>query len=189
VSETSTSRRWAELAVLWLLALGFGLTAAMGYIASANFRQTDPRTLRNAEQVLAPIADAQHRRTALRYVASELNRHLFIVYDRVHLVVFGLAFVLYLLSRPRSRLVLGGLGFFVLLSLLYTFYLTPTLVSMGREIDFVPRDPPPPEVARFYLIHETNVALELIKLALIAAVSLALARRVGPRAATGGWIQ
>ena len=59
---------------------------------------------------------------------------------------------------------------------LFLAWFTPTMVELGREIDFMARDPEPPQVTRFYSLHRINVALELGKLAMLVAVAVHLIR-------------
>ena len=48
------------------------------------------------------------------------------------------------------------------------------MAAMGRSLDFVPRDPPPPAMATFGLLHAAYTVLELLKggAALLAAAWL-----------------
>jgi hypothetical protein len=43
-------------------------------------------------------------------------------------------------------------------------YLTPQIVSLGRSLDFVPRDPAPPGMQRFWILHAAYMSLEMLKL-------------------------
>src|SRR5712691_1100635 len=43
-------------------------------------------------------------------------------------------------------------------------WLTPAIVSLGRSLDFVPRDPSPPGMQRFWVLHAAYTSLEMIKL-------------------------
>jgi len=56
-------------------------------------------------------------------------------------------------------------------------YLTPAIVSLGRSLDFVPRDPAPPGMQRFWILHAAYTSLELIKLLIGAVVTFSLARQ------------
>ncbi len=148
--------------VFWLLGAGFILSVVMAYVAGANFKVVE--NLRNSEQVFESVPEGETRRMALRYVASELNRHFFFLYGYVHTGVFGAALVIFLLARLKSYTALFGLVYCVALSLTYIFYFTPVLEELGREIDFLPRDPMPEKVDVFYAIHTVDVVLEMIKL-------------------------
>ncbi len=48
--------------------------------------------------------------------------------------------------------------------LFLTVWLTPQILSIGRSLDFVPRDPPPSELATFGFLHATYTSLEMLKL-------------------------
>ena len=56
-------------------------------------------------------------------------------------------------------------------------YLTPAIVSLGRELDFVPRDPAPPGMSRFWVLHAAYTSMEMLKLALGLLVAGLIARR------------
>jgi hypothetical protein len=58
-------------------------------------------------------------------------------------------------------------------------YLTPAIVSLGRELDFVPREPAPPGMSRFWVLHAAYTSLEMLKLALGLLVAGLIARRDG----------
>ena len=54
-----------------------------------------------------------------------------------------------------------GFGPFFVLMLVY---LTPQIVSLGRGLDFVPRDPAPPGMRKFWILHAVYTSLEMVKL-------------------------
>ena len=55
-------------------------------------------------------------------------------------------------------------------------YLTPAIVSLGRELDFVPRDPAPPGMSRFWVLHAAYTSLEMLKLLVGAVVAFWIVR-------------
>jgi hypothetical protein len=55
-------------------------------------------------------------------------------------------------------------------------YLTPSIVTLGRSLDFVPRDPAPPGMSRFWVLHAAYTSLEMIKLVLSVIVAAALTK-------------
>lgn len=183
------STRWGG-ALLWLLGGWFVLTAGMGYIASANFRVVEPDGLRASADVFASLAEGEERRQALRYVASEINRHLFALYGWVNLACAVLSVGLWFLAGRPSRLVLGMLVACLAMAIPIAFYFPSALTELGREIDFLPRDPPPPEVVRFYDLHTIDVLLELAKLVLlpVAAAVLVLRGSRGDSSADSGTV-
>ena len=44
-----------------------------------------------------------------------------------------------------------------------------TGLSLGRSLDFVPRDPAPPGMQKFWILHAAYTSLEMVKL-LVAVV-------------------
>jgi hypothetical protein len=132
------------------------------------------------QQKIAPLADGDAR-VVLRYLSSELNRFYFWVWGAAEIVIGG---VLLLLAAKwgSDRKVTIGVGVMLALSLLMTLYLTPQLVEIGRGLDFVPRDPPPPQLGRFGMLHGAYSALDLIKLLIGIWLTVRLVRRSGPSA-------
>jgi hypothetical protein len=59
-------------------------------------------------------------------------------------------------------------------------YLTPAIVSLGRSLDFVPRDPPPPGMQRFWMLHAAYTSLEMIKLLVGIVVTVSITRTASP---------
>ncbi|MCB9881139.1 MAG: hypothetical protein H6834_05060 [Planctomycetes bacterium] len=172
----ATKNAWNLTLLAWTLGALFLLTIAMSDVAAGNFKLTNPDELRNASEVFSEIPAGTERAQDLRYVASELNRYFFLRYNFAHVVLVGLALGFYHLGSWRSKITHVCLLFFAALSLANLFYFTPTLVEWGREIDFVPRDPRPPEVSRFYMVHGINIVLELLKLVMILFVTFRVAR-------------
>jgi len=60
-------------------------------------------------------------------------------------------------------------------------YLTPQIVTLGRSLDFVPRDPAPPGLSRFWVLHAAYTSLEMLKLAIGLVVAISLIRLRGDR--------
>jgi hypothetical protein len=179
-SPAPAPRAWARHLLLWLLGGWIFLSVTMAFVASANFRVLDPAHLRQADQIYAEIPAGAERLRDLRYAASEINRYLFSVYSSVHLVVAAAAFALLWLvpMPPRRRLwITASLGLALVFAVVFAAWFTPTMVALGRAIDFLPRDPAPPEVVRFYQLHGVNVTMEMLKLALLAAATAGLVRR------------
>jgi hypothetical protein len=115
-------------------------------------------------------------RELLRYLSSELNRLYFQMWNVAQLVLG--AGVLWLLAGsrrqdPAYRVIVAMLAIVVLM----LAYLTPAIVSLGRELDFVPRDPAPPGMSRFWLLHAAYTSLEMVKLAAGLLVCGLMARR------------
>jgi hypothetical protein len=150
---------------------GMGLWTAgslcVSVVATENFYTID--RLLNASpsgpfhEALARLGDPQGR-DLLRYLSSELNRLYFQLWNGAQILI-GAA-VLALLAGDatarRARLVVAGMLAVVVVMLAY---LTPQIVAIGRGLDFVPRDPAPPSLGRFWILHGAYTSLEIAKLA------------------------
>ena len=113
-------------------------------------------------------------REFMRYVSSELNRLFFVGWGIVQTAMGAL--LLWLVWRSDSRRVrLGALAMF-LLAVILTAGLTPPIVSVGRALDFVPRDPRPPELTTFGLIHAAYTLVDFAKLGLSLCVAFWIQR-------------
>jgi len=175
-------RRWA-LVVMGAWVMG---SICMSIVATQNFYTVD-RLL--AEQSSAAFTAMVQKlgqpaaREFLRYLSSELNRLYFQMWN-VAQIVLGVA-ALWLARRsaagakadgPASKIIVGMLAIVVLMLV----YLTPAIVSLGRELDFVPREPAPPGMSRFWVLHAAYTSLEMLKLALGLLVAGLIARRDSP---------
>ena len=120
-----------------------GWTLFMWFAATRSFRTVD-RVLRkpNAEfeQAVQPLTPEQTR-SVLRYLASEINRTFFRFYGWMQILIGLLLAALLWRQSPRDTagLVLVSVMLFLVLAL--TFIVQPQIVSLGRSIDFVPRNP------------------------------------------------
>ena len=72
-------------------------------------------------------------------------------------LVFGL---------PDGARLSWTVGIMLLIVTALTVLVTPPIVAIGRGLDFVPRDPPPPELATFGILHAVYTSLEIGKAAL-----------------------
>lgn len=162
--------------LLWALGAWFFVSIGMSIVATSNFRILDPETMRDADRIYAKLEVGQERKLALRYAASELNRHFFKRYDYVQgalaLIALTAAFASRSVGKP-SRIAIAACSLFVAAC---AFYFTPTMINQGRVIDFLPRDPKPPEVVEFYRLHTIHVIGEVAKMATLIAVAIARLR-------------
>jgi hypothetical protein len=62
-------------------------------------------------------------------------------------------------------------------------YLTPQIVTLGRSLDFVPRDPAPAGMQRFWILHAAYTSLEMLKLLVGVWVTWSLAKSAAPEGA------
>jgi hypothetical protein len=157
-----------------ILSLWIGLTLAMWFVATRSFRTVD-RVLSQPgpefSRAVQPLGPDQTRVT-LRHLASEINRTLFDAYGWAQ-VVLGVLLVLVLWRQtPRDTIGLAVAWLMLGLVLILTFFIQPAIVSIGRSIDFVPRQPAPPLIARFWMLHGAFTGLDGVKC--LAALGLLL---------------
>jgi hypothetical protein len=76
----------------------------------------------------------------------------------------------------KRRLALWGVSAMLGIVVLMLAYLTPQIVSLGRSLDFVPRDPAPPGMQRFWMLHAAYTSLEMLKLIVAVVVTWWIAR-------------
>ena len=191
-------QRWALVAMgAWIAG-----TVCMSVVATENFYTID-RLLAGSSN--AAFSAAVHQlgqplaRDLLRYLSSELNRLYFQLWNVAQLAIG--AVVLWLLARSRKRdpasahraedaadvRELGSVGHaawgvvaMLASVVLMLVWLTPAIVSLGRSLDFVPRDPPPPGMQRFWILHAAYTSLEMLKLVAGIVVTVWITRIASP---------
>ena len=84
--------------------------------------------------------------------------------------------VLGLSDDRRLRWLVGTM---LAVALALTVVITPPIISNERSLDFVPRDPPPPSLATFGVLHAAYTSLEMLKAALGACAAYRICRRTG----------
>jgi hypothetical protein len=166
-------QRWALVAMgAWLAG-----TVCMSVVATENFYTIDHllagstnAAFRSAVQQLGQ----PQARDLLRFLSSELNRLYFQIWNMAQLVLG--AFVLWSIAVRRRAAANGddlakpdqpaawGVAAMLATVVLMLVWLTPAIVSLGRSLDFVPRDPAPAGMRRFWILHATYTSLEMIKL-------------------------
>ena len=170
-------QRWA----LVLMGAWLAGTVCMSVVATENFYTID-RLLADAPST--PFTALVHQlgqpqaRELLRYLSSELNRLYFQLWNVAQLVIGAL--VLWLIYRGQTRTsgltpVAGVIAMLAVVVLMLA-WLTPAIVSLGRSLDFVPRDPSPPGMQRFWILHAAYTSLEMLKLAAGFVVTAQIAR-------------
>ncbi len=161
----------------FLLGLWLGGSLFLVAVVTYNFVGIKPSLKINSE--LAARAgfdpdDEPARKTSVIWVfASELNRAFFTCWNPVQLGLGALVLAAIAVRCPRrGALITAGLAVGIVLVL--TFYLAPQLVETGRALDFKPRDPEPPELAEFNLLHKVYSGLEIAKILLVVVAFLAV---------------
>ena len=163
--------------------LGFWVmgTVCVSVAATQNFYTIDrllaagghPSFADGVERLGAPAA-----RDLLRYLSSELNR-LFFRYWNVFQIPLGGVTLWLVLGPPGDRAVRRVVGAMLAIALVLTFVVTPPIISIGRGLDFVPRDPPPPSLAAFGVLHAAYTTLEMLKAALGTWAAWRICRAAG----------
>ena len=173
----------ARALLILVLGLWLGGSLVVGAVTSYNFAGFADLFERNpalTAQAGFDPADTEAKKTSLLWVhASELNRVFFEAWNRTQLILGALALVLALLSHS-GRLVPALLFLALLLVALVHFGIEPQVVVLGRELDFAPRTPPPPQVEPFQRLHGLYFGAELLRLALVALAAALLVLR-GPK--------
>jgi len=169
-------QRWA-LVVLGVWLMGSICTSI---VATQNFYTVD-RLLANQDGHGAFAAMVQKlgqpaARELLRYLSSELNRLYFQMWNAAQLALGAIALWLLADSRKQDAAFNCVAGMFAVVVLMLV-YLTPAIVSLGRELDFVPRDPAPPGMSRFWVLHAAYTSLEMLKLAIGLLAAWLVTRR------------
>jgi Domain of unknown function (DUF4149) len=163
-----------------IVSLWVGWTLFMWFAATRSFRTAD-RVLKSPPPEFSRIVQSlspENTRQVLRYLASEINRTYFRAYGWGQIALGSVLLVLVLLKTPRdtfSLVVVAGMLFIVLI---LTLGVMPQIIALGRNIDFLPRSPAPPDYQRFWKLHMTFTGLDGAKL--LAGLVL-LFRMIGGR--------
>jgi len=159
-------RRWALVVMgAWLMG-----TVCTSVVATENFYTIDrllagsPNgSLRTTVQQLGQ----PQARDLLRYLSSELNRLYFQMWNVAQLLL-GLLVLWLVVSTQQdpafARRAVRGVIAMLAVVVAMLVWLTPSIVSLGRSLDFIPRDPAPPGMQRFWVLHAAYTSLETLKL-------------------------
>ena len=148
-----------------ILSLWIGLTLAMWFVATRSFRTVD-RVLNQAGPEFTKTVELLGRdqtRLMLRYLASEINRALFGAYGWAQILLGVLLVLLLWRQTPRDTIGFAASCVMLGLAVILTFLIQPWIVSIGRSIDFVPRQPAPPMMPRFWMLHGAFTGLDGVK--------------------------
>jgi len=147
-------------------------TLCMWFAATKSF-STVERVLKRAEpqflETTKPLGEASTR-VALRYMASEINRTLFWGYGALQIALGAILLLLVWWQTPRHTVVLSVVVGMLATAIILTLVVTPLLISIGRGIDFLPRNPPPAVMPRFWALHGAFTGLDGVKL--LAGIAL-----------------
>ncbi len=141
-------------------------TLAMWFAATRSFRTVN-RVLKGGASQFTELTNplgADSTRVVARYIASEINRTLFWGYGVLQIAVGVILFLLVWREIPRQSVDVGVAATMLALALVLALVITPMIVSLGRSIDFAPRNPPPPVMPRFWALHGSFTGLDGVKL-------------------------
>jgi hypothetical protein len=143
-------------------------------IATQNFFTVD-RLVENppngAFQSLVVGMESPSARELLRYLSSELNRLYFQYWNLVQLPV-GIIALRLVSPIPGSKHATWGIAAMLFVVLFLMVFITPSMLTIGRALDFVPRDPVPQKLRTFGLLHVTYAVFTLINFVLGILVTL-----------------
>jgi len=162
--QTRTARSWA----IFCMAVWLTGTVAMAVVATQNFYTIDRLLQARPNPVFAAdIEKIGHdaTRELLRYLSSELNR-LYFQYWNVASLAVGILSLWLAVKLPAAEKPKWGIVSMLGIALFLTVLITPFILSVGRSIDFVPRDPPPPGLRTFGLLHATYTVFDGLELIL-----------------------
>ena len=141
-------------------------TLCMWFAATRSFATVE-RVLTRAEpqfvETTKPLGEAPTR-VVLHYMAAEINRSLFWGYGALQIALGAILLVLLWRQAPRNAVDVGVAATMLGLAVILTLVITPLVVSLGRDIDFLPRHPPPAIIPRFWALHGSFTGLDGVKL-------------------------
>src|SRR5262245_45776715 len=155
--------------------MGIGATAV---VATENFFIIDRLlTAQPHTKFAADVEKLGHdeARSLLYYFSSELNR-LYFQYWNVAQLAIGILALWLVVKSPDANKAKWGIVAMLAIVLFLTVLITPRIVSVGRTLDFVPRQPPPPGLRTFGLLHAAYTVFDGIELILGILVTLWLIR-------------
>ncbi|MCS7023427.1 MAG: hypothetical protein NZV14_01400 [Bryobacteraceae bacterium] len=160
--------------VTLILGLWLGLTGAMFFVATQNFRGVDRLLAEPAREASKSfeLLGRDSARMLLRYQVSELNRFYFDWFSMAQIAFAVLLALVLLFATNGNKLMLFLSLSLVLVAIFEKFMLVPEITFLGRAIDFVPAEVSTPARSRFWSFHSAYSVAEVIKLGLLLAIAL-----------------
>ena len=163
-NPTKTMGR-TQAASIAILVVWLGWTLFMWLAATRSFRTVDgvlTASRPEFQQAVQPLGHDETR-VVLRYLVSEINRTYFRLYGWVQILLGLLLLLLLGRQAPRDTVGLSLAGVMLGLVLILTFVIQPQIVALGRSMDFMPRNPAPPVMPRFWMLHGAFTGLDGVK--------------------------
>jgi len=151
----------------------------MTWVATQNFRMVDEVLATPSPGAAADIAflGKEPARMFLRHLVSEQNRHFFQTWELAQLALGTLLLIcLFFGVDGRPSLMILTILMMCCVSLMH-WWLTPEIVRIGRQIDFIPASTASALRDRFWSFHTAYSTTEVLKLMLGFALLVGLLRR------------
>jgi hypothetical protein len=156
----------SQVLAVAILGAWIASTLCMWFAATRSFATVES-VLKRAEpqfvETTKPLGEGPTR-VVLRYMASEINRTLFWGYGALQIGLGAILLLLLWRQAPRNAVDIGVVASMLALSVILTLVITPLITTLGRSIDFIPRNPPPPVMPRFWALHGSFTGLDGVKL-------------------------
>lgn len=149
-----------------VLSLWVGWTLFMWFAATRSFRTVDQVLKAPPARFSSDVQGmkAGQTREVLRYLASEINRTYFRAYGWGQLALGSIVLLLLAWKTPRNGLNVAVAAVMLFIVIVLTLGVMPQIIALGRNIDFLPRTPPPPGYQRFWKLHMMFTGLDGAKL-------------------------
>jgi hypothetical protein len=164
---------------MFCMAVWLAGSVFIAIVATQNFYTIDRLLTESPNASFRHVVDTMQNPTArelMRYLSSELNRLYFQYWDLAQLPL-GII-VLWLVGKlPNSKHATWQIVSMLAVVLFLMLVVTPQILSVGRSLDFVPREPAPPEMRTFGLLHAAYSVFTVINLLLGVLVTLWIQRK------------
>jgi hypothetical protein len=166
------TQRWA----MFVMGMWIAGSLAMLVVATQNFRTVDRLLSASPNAAFSSQVKTIGQpagRDLLRYLSSELNRLYFQIWNLTQVMIGLVALWLVWGSSATAR---WGVVTMLIVVAVMTLWLQPEITAVGRSLDFVPREPAPPALSRFWVLHGAYTVLELVKLLIGVVVTVWMGR-------------
>jgi hypothetical protein len=160
---------------MFCMAVWLAGTIFLAIIATQNFYTIDRLLTESPNGIFRHAADTMTStptvRELLRYLSSELNR-LYFQYWNLAQLPLGILTLWLVTKLPNSKQATWEIATMLGIVLFLMLIVTPSILSVGRSLDFVARDPAPAGMRAFALWHTAYAVFTLINIVLGIVVTL-----------------
>jgi hypothetical protein len=169
--------------VLFLLGLWLGGSLLAAWYGAASFGTVNRMMAEANPGFLSQVKELgpDTTRQVLRAVVVEQNRWLFASWEYGQVVMAALLFAYLLFGTLEGKASLALALVMLALVLLQRIWISPEIAQTAKALPYLPRDLALQERARFWLLHNTYLGIEVIKLGIGAVLGalVATGRRSG----------